>query len=76
MDRKNFGWREALNNTGERIEKDGAERDARLGIRTPVPREDERESESLGWDVWWSVALAHVFLAGVVLMVLVRSFAS
>lgn len=75
MERKNFGWREALNDTGERIEKDGAARDARLGIRTPHPRDDDRP-ESPGWDVWWSVALAHVFLAGVVLMVLVRSFAS
>ena len=73
MDRKNFGWRGAMNDTGAKIEERGEARDARLGLKRTARSGDEPEPGSS--DVWWSIALAHVFLAVAVVMILVRSCA-
>ena len=70
MERKTFGWRSALNDRAARIESEG---EARFKAQQAPASTPDVKREG---DLWWSVALAQMFLAGAVLMLLVRSCVS
>lgn len=67
MERKTFGWRSALNDHAARIEDAASARLKAAEVPAPAP------AVKRDGDLWWSVALAQMFLAGAVVMLLVRS---